>query len=410
MDNPLITPERAAAALLEAARPLDVETVALDAALGRTLAHDVISPLALPPFDRAAMDGYAVRFVEPWPELAVAGAARAGDPPGTLLPGTALRIFTGAPLPAGADTVIEQEACRLVGGGANGPVLQIQIRGFWGRNVMRRGHEIGIAAPVMAAGTRLSPYHVSLLASLGTDRLFVRRRPRVAILETGDELQDAATPLQPGHIYASNGSLLGALVQEWGGEVVGRRRVADAPATTQDALRSLAAGADLVVVTGGVSVGDFDYVPAALEAAGTRLFWGVGIHPGRAMAGGVVAATPVVALSGNPGAAVVSWLTVVARFWAWWHGGRPVESFERLPLKTGFRKRSREPRYIPVRVRAGEARADLPPGADVVTAYIEAGGLAVLPAGSEPVDAGALVDVWEPGGIGGRSPRWVGPV
>ncbi len=410
MDNALYPPERAATALLQAARPLGVEAVMLDAAYGRTLAEDVTSPLSLPPFDRAAMDGYAVRYEESWPELVVAGTIRAGDAPGILKPGTALRIFTGAALPAGADTVIEQEACRVVATETRVRAVQIQIEGSPGRNVMKEGHEIGMAAPVMGAGTRLSPYHVSLLASIGRDRVLVRRRPRVSIVETGDELQSPATPLAPGHIYASNGSLVRALVAEWGGEVLEMRRVPDVPEATKEALLGLAPMADLVVVTGGVSVGDFDCVPAALEEVGRRLFWGVGIHPGRATAGGVVAGTPVAALSGNPGAAVVGWLTVVAPFWAAWHGGRLSERWQRVPLAGGFRKRTREPRFVPVRVRGGVAAADLPQGADVVTVYLEADGFAVLPAGSGPLDADAVVDVWEPGGIGGRYPRWSGPV
>ncbi|MGC8488839.1 MAG: molybdopterin molybdotransferase MoeA [Clostridia bacterium] len=403
MDKLLLDPDAAAGRLLEAAPPLGEERVDISRALGRTLAEEILSPIALPPFDRSAMDGYAVRFESPWPVLPVSGVARAGHQPDPLKPGTAVRIFTGAPIPEGADTVIEQEACRVDGG-----VLHIDMAGFQGRNVMKRGHEVAWRASVARPGTRLSPYHVSLLASLGIARVAVRARPRVAILQTGDELEWTGRSLAPAHIYASNGTLLAALVEEWGGQVVASRRVGDSLPAVESALRRAAEEASLVVVSGGVSVGDFDFMPEALKGCGQRLFWGVSMHPGRAMAGGLVEGTPVAALSGNPGAVVLSWLRVVNRFWAAWHGGVPVERWTRTRLQDGYAKASRETRYVPVRVGNETAAADLPRGADVVTAFVQADGFAVLPAGSPPVAPGASVSLWEPGGVGGRVPRWSG--
>jgi len=302
MDTPLIDPDEAVRRLLGAAPALRRETVDVRCALGRTLAAPIVSPMALPPFDRAAMDGYAVRFEDPWPPLAVAGVARAGEPRLSLPPGAAIRIFTGAPLPHGADTVIEQEACQV----EEADRLRIRIRGFPGRNVMRRGHEMAPGTRVAAAGTRLTPYHLALVAAVGFGAVAVRKTPAVAILETGDELTEPGRPLAADHIYAANGALIGALVRAWGGAVRIAARVPDTRSAVTDALLGAARRADLVVVTGGVSVGDFDFVPAALHAVGRRLFWGVSMHPGRATAAGLVEGTPVVALSGNPGAAVVA--------------------------------------------------------------------------------------------------------
>ena len=387
--------------------PLSSVQVPLDAALGRTLAHSLSAPQPLPPFDRAAMDGYAVRAegLAPGQTLPVAGRVAAGDEPRRLVSGTALRILTGAPLPSGADAVVEQESVERVGSDA---VRFLRaVRPGW--NVMRRGHELQAGDAVAEAGTRLTAYHLGLAAALGLSRITVRRRPRVAVLETGSELVGPTTVLRPGQIYASQAALFRALLMSYGARVVGRGRVPDRLEAVVAALREAAARADLVIVTGGVSVGDLDFVPAALEEAGRLLFWRVAMHPGRAAAFGTVGASAVLALSGNPGAAVTSWLVLGGPWWAHWHGGRPVERWTRDQLVDGFPKPSRETRLVRVRRAVGGVTADVAQGADVLTAYLDADGFAVLPAGSGPIAPGETVDVWQPGGMGGRAPRWVGP-
>lgn len=384
-------------------RPLRVPVMA---AAGRTLAENVTASLALPPFDRAAMDGYAVRSAETGPGalLPVAGTVAAGDAPARLPPGQAMRILTGAPLPEGADAVIEQESVERPQDGF--VRLRRAVRPDW--NVMRRAHELGQGEVAVAVGTRLTPYHLALAASLGKTHLLVWRRPRIAVIETGSELDAPGSPLRPGHIYASQAALFGPLIAEFGGRLAGRWRVGDDFGTVVQALHQAASQADAVLVTGGVSVGDYDYVPRALEQAGTLRFWRVAMHPGRAVAFGQVGETPVLALSGNPGAAVTSWLVLGARWWAHWHRGQWVERWSKAPLLGGFTKPSRETRLVRVRRVDGGVTADLDQGADVVTAYLAADGFAVIPAGSGPVPPDQVTAVWEPGGMGGREPRWEG--
>jgi len=384
-------------------RPVRVPVMA---AAGRTLAEDLTAETALPPFDRAAMDGYALHSAETGVGalFPVAGIVAAGDPPTRLPPGQAMRILTGAPLPEGADAVIEQEAVDLPRDG----LVRVRraVRADW--NVMRRGHELDRGQTAVAAGTRLTPYHVAVAASLGKTHLLVWRRPRVAVIETGNELDAPGSPLRPGHIYASQAALFGSVITQFGGRLAGLWRVGDDLARVVDALYQAASHADAILVTGGVSVGDYDYVPRALDQAGMLRFWRVAMHPGRAVAFGQVGATPVLALSGNPGAAVTSWLVLAARWWAHWHGGAWVERWAEAPLLGGFAKPSRETRLVRVRWVPSGVTADLNQGADVVTAYLAADGFAVIPGGSGPVPPNQVTAVWEPGGMGGREPRWEG--
>ncbi|MCL8207024.1 MAG: molybdopterin molybdotransferase MoeA [Actinomycetia bacterium] len=384
---------------------LEPEAVAVAAALGRTLAEPVYAPVDLPPFTRAAMDGFALRAADTARApvvLPVRGETPAGSPPGRLEPGTVHRIWTGAPLPAGADAVLEQEAA-----GVEGDAVRILRPVPAGRNVMPRGHEVAAGRPVFGVGERLSSTHLALLASLGVTTVTVRRPLRAAVLQTGAELVEAGNPLAPGRIYATHGVWLSALVREWGGEPVAVETVGDDADLIARRLEALAAGADLVLVTGGTSVGRYDHVPGVLERLTDRLFWWVRMHPGRAVAAGRRGETLVLALSGNPGAAMTTWLVLAAPWWATVHGGRLVERTERLPLRDAYPKPSREPRYLRVRRTAAGLDWDLPQGADVLTAYLDADGFAVLPEGP-PVPAGTVVDYWEPVGMGGRWPRWSG--
>ena len=283
---------------------LATECVAIDRAAGRVLAADVIAARALPGFDNSAMDGYAARSADLPATVPVAGVIAAGqlDVP-ALAPGTALRIFTGAPMPAGADTVVIQEDAARDGDRVRLPASPP------GDNLRVIGEDIATGETALAAGTRLTAWDVGLLAALGITELVVSRAPRVALIATGDELVDVATPPRPGQLVDSSVHALAALVAEAGG-------TADRLGIARDDLASLAdrldasLGYDAVITTGGVSVGDRDHVRAALTAAGISLeLYKVAMKPGKpfsfGMRGGASPA-PVFGLPGNPVSTVVA--------------------------------------------------------------------------------------------------------
>ena len=390
---------------LAAVRPaLSRERLPVASALGRTLAEPLSAPLPLPPFDRAAMDGYAVRAadVAEGVVLPVAGRTLAGDPPGRVAPGTAWRIFTGAPMPVGADSVVEQE---MVTPGAHGAAFGRAVAA--GRNVMRQGHERRAGEALAQVGDRLTVAHLGLLASTGMTEVWVWSRPRVAIVEVGSELAPAGTALAPGRIYGVHRVWIPAAAAEWGGQVVSCVHVPDDRAAIGRAVDDALGAADLVVTTGGVSVGDADFLPGVLAEHATPLFWRVSMHPGRAVAAARHGDRLLVALSGNPGAAYLSAMVLVAPWWAAAHHGRLVGRHSVEPLIGGFSRPTREPRYLCVRRVPGGVAADLPMGADVLTSYLMADGLAIVPENSPAVASGTSVSYWETPGVGGMSPRWV---
>ncbi len=402
-ENRLLSVEEAEARLQSVKPALGCEAVGLADALGRTLAEPVEAALALPPFDRAAMDGYAVRAADAAAggPLPIAGKTLAGEPGGVLPPGAAWRIFTGAPVPVGADAVVEQEAAALAAGG----VLLARVPRP-GRNIMRQGHERMAGALVAAAGDRLTVAHLGLLAAVGAGRVVVWARPRVAVVEVGSELRAPGERLAPGQIYGVHRLWVPAAVAEWGGAVASVAHVPDDPQAIAEELEGGLARADLVVVTGGVSVGEADFVPGVLERHAEPLFWRVAMHPGKAVAAAHRGQQLVMALSGNPGAAYLSAMVLLAPWWAALHGGRLVGRWSTEPLVDGFGRPTREPRYLGVRRVAGGVAADLPQSADVLTTYLHASGLARVPADSPAVEPGTPLPFWETPGIGGLAPRW----
>lgn len=274
------------------------EQVALDDAVGRVLAKDIVAERALPGFDNSAMDGYAVRATDLPGTLAVAGVVAAGQLDIAPVPvGAAVRIFTGAPMPPGADVVVLQEDAQRDGDRVTLPITPR------GENVRVVGEDIAIGELALAAGTRLSGWDLGVLAALGVTEVTVARRPRVALIGTGDELVDIATPPGPGQLVDSSIHALAALVREAGG-------IAEPLGIARDSLESLAdrlAAAhdhDAVITTGGVSVGDRDYVRAAFAAAGISLeVYKVAMKPGKPFAFGMRPGprpTPVFGLPGNP--------------------------------------------------------------------------------------------------------------
>lgn len=278
---------------------LPAEDVALDEADGRILAGPIVAARALPGFDHAAMDGFAVRAAELPATVPVVGAVAAGArAPAALGAGTAVRIMTGAPLPPGADAVVMFEDARDAGATVELPVTAV------GSHVRRVGEDVAIGDEVIAAGTRLGPGELTVAAALGCATVAVARRPRVAILATGDELRPVGATLGLGEVVDSSAYGLRAAVRAAGGAPEYLGVIVDDRAATAAAIaRALAA--DVVLTTGGVSAGDHDHVRGALGDAGVTLdFWKVALRPGKPLAVGRRGATTVFALPGNP---VSSW-------------------------------------------------------------------------------------------------------
>ncbi|MDK9712962.1 MAG: molybdopterin molybdotransferase MoeA [Sulfuritalea sp.] len=305
--------EEALARLLAGADPLrETETVPTQSAAGRILAQGLRSAIDVPPLDNTSMDGYAVRCADvptAGTRLAVAQRIPAGSVGHVLAAGTAARIFTGAPLPAGADAVVMQELCALEDGSVT--VNHVPHPGEW---IRRRGEDIAAGAEVLAAGTRLSAAHVGVAASVGAARLAVFRRLRVALFSTGDELAMPGEPLKPGGIYNSNRYTLRALLEGLGCEVADLGIVPDNREATRAALREAAAANDLILTSGGVSVGEEDHVKPAVEAEGALDLWKIAIKPGKPLAFGRVGAAAFIGLPGNPVSSFVTFIMLVRPF------------------------------------------------------------------------------------------------
>jgi molybdopterin molybdotransferase len=298
--------ERVAAACPE---PLPAETVALEAALGRVAAEDARSAVDLPPFDRSAMDGYAVLAADTDPPrpLVVAGELAAGDVARSpLSAGRAMGITTGAALPEGADAVLRVEDA-LVDGDRVTPAAPVAP----GTSVRYRGEDVERGAVLASSGTALGVHHVTALASAGVGEVAVHRRPVVHVLATGTELLELGAPPEPGRIHESNRLTLALLAERAGAEVVVHPVVPDDPAATAAAVESALAG-DVLAVSGGVSVGPHDHVKPALQERGVEeLFWRVRLKPGKPLWFGRRGATLVFGLPGNPLSTVACFLLFV---------------------------------------------------------------------------------------------------
>ncbi len=286
--------------ILEQVKPLDSELVPVAEADGRVLSEDLLSGVDLPPFDYSAMDGYAVRVADfsgtgPW-RLPVSAEQRAGGGAQGLVAGSAARIFTGAPMLDGADSVIMQEDAERVGDD-----VTFQSAPRAGSHVRRRGEDLAHGAVALTAGTRLNPFRLGLAAALDRAEVRVSRRPRVALLCTGDELRDAGSAARPGSIPDSNGPSLSALARRAGADVRRLPRTSDDLDETRAALKGALAECDVLLTVGGVSVGDHDVVKQALEAEGVNIdFWKVKIKPGKPLAFGRKGSAFVLGLPGNP--------------------------------------------------------------------------------------------------------------
>ncbi|WP_197722041.1 gephyrin-like molybdotransferase Glp [Sulfuriflexus mobilis] len=297
-NDKMLTVDEALHFLLERATPIvDKEQVDLFSARGRVLAEDVHSTINVPPADNTAMDGYALRAadVAKGTGLTVSQRIPAGTVGKRLNAGEAARIFTGAPIPEGADAVVMQEQCVQ-----EGDSLTVNAEVCVGDHIRRAGEDIQAGAKILPAGTRLRPQDVGLIASVGIPKIAVWRKPRVAIFSTGDELVAPGEAVGPGQIYNSNRFILTGLLQTLDCEIIDLGSIPDSLAATVNALQEASKNADLIMTTGGVSVGEEDYVKAALDQLGSVDMWRVAMKPGKPVAFGKVANSAFLGLPGNP--------------------------------------------------------------------------------------------------------------
>ena len=323
----------------------EAEVVALLCASGRILSHSITAPLSVPPMANSAMDGYALRSadsVDPERDLAVSQRIAAGQVGARLEAGTAARIFTGAPMPAGADAVVMQENCERRGEG-----IRVNKAVLPNENVRPIGADIKAGSTVFAQGRRLRPQDIGALASLGLTEVSVTRKLRVAFMTTGDELQRPGSALLPGQIYDSNFATLTALLTGLHVDIVDCGRVGDTLAATRDALLDAAGRADCVITTGGVSVGEEDHVRAAIEQLGTIDLWKLAVKPGKPFAFGKITSEgescQFFGLPGNPVSAFVTFALVVRPALLALQGATPASPHS-FSVRSGFSRDKGGPR------------------------------------------------------------------
>ena len=321
--SPLLPLETAVAQLLAALddQPVRSEMLSTLQADGRVLAQDVVSKLEVPPQDNSSMDGYALRCADlaPGRSLAVSQRIPAGSQGLPLLTGTVARIFTGAPIPLGADAVVMQEDCQAVPGADPWATqIQVQTQPQAGQWIRRRGEDVRLGATVLQCGMRLGPAALGMAASVGLAQLQVACKPRVALFSTGDELvmPGAVAPqdMPPGAIYNSNRFFLAALLRRMGCEVSDQGIVPDRLDATVEALDDAAQAHDLVLTSGGVSVGEEDHIKPAVQQLGRLDLWQIAIKPGKPFAHGRVGAAHFIGLPGNPVSSFVTFLLLVRPF------------------------------------------------------------------------------------------------
>lgn len=380
----------ARALILDSVALLGIETVGLAEASGRVLAEEIRAGVLIPPADNSAMDGYAVRAADADGELPLAGQSFAGDDPARLEPHTAMAIATGAPLPAGADSVVPIEVARVHGDRVSfdGPVEA-------GDHVRPRGTDVPVGAVVISAGNILRPLALAAIATSGVAEVSCHRPPRVCVIVTGDELVPPGEPLLYGQIHESNSILIAARCEQAGARVTSVERVRDDAEATREALGHALEDADVVVTSGGVSVGTRDHVKPALAALGVeQLFWRLAVQPGRPTWCGLRDGRVVVGLPGNPLSVLVGLeLLLLPALRRLAGAADPGPATFRLPLTTPLRKDPQRLRVRPVRFAAGGAE---PLGADLshqLGRAAIADALALVPIGDGELAAGTPVEL-----------------
>ncbi|MFO0672415.1 MAG: gephyrin-like molybdotransferase Glp [Polyangiaceae bacterium] len=396
---PLLGFDEARDRLLGLARPLGTERAALDAADGRVIRETVLAHVDSPPADTSAMDGYAVATADlthaPY-TLPVVGMARPGALLERLAPGTACRIFTGAELPLGADAIVLQEDAREDAGR-----VTFDAAPSHGDHVRRRGEDLAVGATAVAEGTRLTPSKLGLLASLDRAWVTVSRRPRVAIIGTGDELRLPGTPHRPGTVAESGTLVVRALAARAGADAVVCPMVRDDPDALAAALRDALRATDLVVTVGGMSEGDFDLVRPTLSAVGATLtFFKVAIKPGKPLGVGEHPGGYFLGLPGNPAAAVVTFALFGVPFLRALAGdSRPIAPRRTARLATPVRQKPGRRTFLRATLESGDdddlprVRPLLHQSSGSIATVAHADVLAVVPETVSELPAGATVEV-----------------
>jgi molybdopterin molybdotransferase len=383
--GPMMSVDEAVGIITARVTPVqETEIVLLVDADGRVLADDVAAPLPLPPFTNSAVDGYAVAAGDlPQGEaqaLPIAGRVQAGAAGQAVQPGHAVRIFTGAPMPQGTDTVFMQEDVRIDESGR--VILPPGLKA--GANVRPAGEDVAAGHVALKAGQRLRPQDIAVAAAFGLTELTVRRRIRVAVFSTGDELVSPGTPRAAAQLYDSNRFMLMAMLKRLGCAVSDLGILRDEPAPLASALKQAATACDLILTTGGVSTGEEDHVKAGVESVGSLVLWRMAIKPGRPVAMGIIDGTPLIGLPGNPVASFVTFVHVV-RPTVLALAGASDARLVAMPVRAAFayRKKLGRREYVRVRLRHGadgalEAVKFPREGAGLLSSLVETDGLVEL--------------------------------
>ena len=381
--------------LADVAGTMPEETVRVARGLGRVLARDVPAPFDVPPADNSAVDGYAVRASDLRPDGRVRLRVVADLPAGAvydapLEPRETLRIMTGAPIPRGADTVVPQELSEVAGDAVEVEAVEP------GSNVRARGEDVRAGSVVLQAGSVLRPQDLGLVASLGYADIGVRRRPRVALLSTGDEVAEPGRPRRAGQIYDANRFSIGALIESAGAEPIDLGIVPDLREVLRESLLQAAEGADVVITSGGVSVGDYDLVKSVLGEIGGIAFWQVAMQPGRPLAVGRIAGAQFFGLPGNPVASMLCFHLFV-RPALWKLGGRTrlepecVTATAAEPMRKKAGRREFKRGVLRFTDRGFEVSTTGPQGSGILSSMVTANCLIILEEDREDVQAGERV-------------------
>ena len=383
----------------------EVETVSLDGADGRVLAHDLAAPLPLPPFTNSAVDGYAVRASDLSRDseqaMPIAGRVQAGAVGEAAKPGQAVRIFTGAPMPQGTDTVFMQEDVRIDEAGR--VVLPAGLKP--GANVRPAGEDIPAGHLALKAGQHLRPQDVALAAAFGLTRLDVVRRIRVAVFSTGNELASPGTPRAAAQLFDSNRFMLMAMLRRLGCEVSDLGILRDERTSLAGALQKAAEAHDLILTSGGVSTGEEDHVKAGVESVGQLVLWRMAIKPGRPVAMGIIGGKPFIGLPGNPVAGFVTFVHVVRPTVLALSGAQP-KPLVPLPVRAAFsyKKKIGRREYVRVTLRRAadgvlEAIKFPREGAGLLSSLVDTDGLAELGETITKVEPGQSIGFVGYGGL-----------
>ncbi len=386
--QPLLSIDKALEILTSSAKVTnDTQLIALDDALGRVLATDICSDIAVPGFDNSAMDGYAIHLQEEQINTSggfvfeITDRIAAGNMGNTLLPGCAARIFTGAPTPKGANTVMAQEECELIDDSTK---IEIYRPIALNENIRPLGNDIQLGDMILPKGKQLKPQDIALAASVGVGELKVFKQIKVGIFFTGDELIEPGNTLKQGKIFNSNRYSLVAMLNKLGCEVINLGNIKDSFDATCDALKRLQSKCDLIITTGGVSVGEEDYVKPAVEKLGKLDLWRIKVKPGKPLAFGHIDNTAFIGLPGNPVSAMVTFFLFVQPFIKKMQGINSYQN-QAMQVQCGFDWHRPRPRREFVRVRLNHSTVPISAelyskqGSDVLSSMVWADGLIEVP-------------------------------